>query len=123
MTTLDVPARVDILILGAGWLWHFLRPLLDSHGLSYAATTRTGQMPGTIIWSLGNGMEVLPRASTVVVTFPVLEWDQLDTLVEAYEREKGESEWIVLGSTRAWQVCPRFLFLSLILARLGLVLD
>ncbi|KAG8685357.1 hypothetical protein FRC09_014794 [Ceratobasidium sp. 395] len=48
-------------------------------------------------------MEVLPRASTVVVTFPVLEWDQLDTLVEAYEREKGESEWIVLGSTRAWQ--------------------
>ncbi|KAG9127196.1 hypothetical protein FRC07_000291 [Ceratobasidium sp. 392] len=94
--------RVDILILGAGWLWHFLRPLLDLRGLTYAATTRSAS-GGTISWALGDGVEVLPGAETVVVMFPVLEWDALDKLVEAYEREKGESEWIVLGSTRAWQ--------------------
>ncbi|KAG8704005.1 hypothetical protein FRC08_002511 [Ceratobasidium sp. 394] len=104
--TLDdtsVPARVDILSLGAGWTWHFLRPLLELHGLSYAATTRTGETPGTIPWSLGDGVERLPGAKTVVVMFPILEWPSLDKLVEAYEREKGECEWVVLGSTRGWQ--------------------
>jgi hypothetical protein len=106
MTTLN-PAQVDVLILGAGWLWHFLRPLLESHNLTYAATTRTGQTRNTIPWSLGSadGVAELPQAKTVVITFPVLEWETLDRLVEVYEREKGACMWVVLGSTRGWQVC------------------
>ncbi|QRW01610.1 hypothetical protein RhiLY_00607 [Ceratobasidium sp. AG-Ba] len=95
----SVPAPVDVLILGAGWLWHFLQPLLDASGQSYAATTRNGDTPGTIRWSFEEGdSERLPVASTVVVTFPVLEWDTLDRLVQG-----RESRFVLLGSTRAWQ--------------------
>ncbi|KAF8607905.1 hypothetical protein BDV93DRAFT_552715 [Ceratobasidium sp. AG-I] len=96
-------AQVDLLILGAGWLWYFLRPVLDSRGLTYGATTRTGHVPGTIAWTLGvDSVEVLPKARTVVVTFPVLEWELLDGFMQAYERGR-ECRWVLLGSTRGWQ--------------------
>lgn len=95
---------VDLLIIGAGWLWHFVRPILDSCGLRYGATTRTGHVPGTIAWTLGvDAAEALPRAKTVVITFPVLERELLEGFVRAYERGK-ECRWILLGSTRGWQV-------------------
>ena len=100
----DPASEVDVLILGAGWLWHFLRPILDSRGLSYGATTRTGHVSGTIAWTLGvDGVEVLPKARTVAITFPVLDSKVLEEFVRAYERGR-ECAWILLGSTRGWQV-------------------
>ncbi|KAL9060208.1 MAG: hypothetical protein Q9162_000822 [Coniocarpon cinnabarinum] len=87
------PNDVDILILGAGWTSQFLIPLLKSHNVSYAATTRDGR-DGTIPFvfdpedeKLG-GVDRLPGAETVVVTFPL----------------KGEdNNWIQLGSTGIWK--------------------
>ncbi|KAF8759556.1 Epoxide hydrolase N terminus [Rhizoctonia solani] len=70
-------SAVDILILGAGWLSHFLFPILYESNLTYAATSRTGLTPDTIKWSLGDTSKVLPKASTVVVMFPVENWDAL----------------------------------------------
>lgn len=103
MTTLSTNG-VNLLILGAGWLSHFLIPLLDSSNLTHAATSRSGLTPDTIVWNLGDSVEGLPRAQTVVVMFPINEWEDLKCLVEAYENTQGECMWILIGSTRGWQV-------------------
>lgn len=97
-------SRVDILTLGAGWLSHFLIPLLRKHNLTHAATSQTSLASDTIAWSLGDSVDVLPRAGTVVIMFPILEWEKLRNLVDAYEESRGECMWILLGSSRAWQV-------------------
>ncbi|KAG8695151.1 hypothetical protein FRC11_001708, partial [Ceratobasidium sp. 423] len=94
---------VDILILGAGWLSHFLLPILHESDLTYAATSRAGLTPNTIQWTLGDGIEVLPKGSTIVVMFPVDSWEVLEGLVEEYRRKNGDGLWILLGSTRGWQ--------------------
>ncbi|KAB5595420.1 hypothetical protein CTheo_1097 [Ceratobasidium theobromae] len=96
-------SRVDILTLGAGWLSHFLIPLLRKHNLTHAATSQTSLASDTIAWSLGDSVDVLPRAGTVVIMFPILEWEKLRNLVDAYEESRGECMWILLGSSRAWQ--------------------
>ncbi|CAE6338465.1 unnamed protein product [Rhizoctonia solani] len=96
-------SAVDILILGAGWLSHFLFPILYESNLTYAATSRTGLTPDTIKWSLGDTSKVLPKASTVVVMFPVENWDALSGLIEEYQGSNGGSLWILIGSTRGWQ--------------------
>jgi hypothetical protein len=104
MTTFTAD-RVDILILGAGWLSHFLIPILRTYNLTYAATSRTGLTPDTVAWGLGDSIDVLPKASTVVIMFPIDEWENLKRLVDEYEKARGECMWILLGSTRGWQVC------------------
>ncbi|KAH7343744.1 hypothetical protein B0J17DRAFT_643760 [Rhizoctonia solani] len=97
---------VDILILGAGWLSHFLLPILRESNLRYAATSRTGLTPNTIKWNLSDNIEVLPKASTVVLMFPVDNWRVLEELVKEYQKNYGDSLWILIGSTRGWQVRP-----------------
>ncbi|CAE6520225.1 unnamed protein product [Rhizoctonia solani] len=95
---------VDILVLGAGWLSHFLVPILHESNLTYAGTSRTGLIPNTIKWSLGDGVETLPKADTVVVMFPVDNWEVLNRLIEGYRKSNGDSFWMLIGSTRGWQV-------------------
>ncbi|EUC57820.1 beta-lactamase family containing protein [Rhizoctonia solani AG-3 Rhs1AP] len=94
---------VNILILGAGWLSHFLLPILHESNLSHASTSRTGSTPNTIRWNLGDGIEVLPKADTIVVMFPVDNWEDLKSLIEGYQKSNGDSLWMLIGSTRAWQ--------------------
>ncbi|CAE6523487.1 unnamed protein product [Rhizoctonia solani] len=95
---------VDILILGAGWLSHFLLPILHEFTLTHAATSRAGLTPNTIQWTLGDGIGVLPKASTIVVMFPVDNWEVLKALVDGYRKRNGDGLWILVGSTRGWQV-------------------
>ncbi|KAL9093725.1 MAG: hypothetical protein Q9159_000026 [Coniocarpon cinnabarinum] len=103
------PNDVDILILGAGWTSQFLIPLLKSHNVSYAATTRDGR-DGTIPFvfdpedeKLG-GVDRLPGAETVVVTFPLKGEGPSAKLIEAYRHIHGpDNNWIQLGSTGIWK--------------------
>lgn len=105
------PAPVSLLVLGAGWTFGFLEPLLrEAHpGLAFAATTRDGR-DGSIKWAFdpeaeGEGQfAALPRAETVVVTFPIRGVGGSRTLVEGYEKAHGEVKWIQLGSTGIWDV-------------------
>ncbi|CAE7232033.1 unnamed protein product [Rhizoctonia solani] len=95
---------IDILILGAGWLSNFLIPLFQESNLTHASTSRTGLTPNTIQWNLGDSIEALPKAKTVVVMFPVDNWADLSGLVEGYQKSNGDSLWVLIGSTRGWQV-------------------
>ncbi|KAK5729675.1 hypothetical protein LTR17_011752 [Elasticomyces elasticus] len=81
--------ELDLLILGAGWTSTFLIPLLRSHHLSFAATTRDGrEVAGskTIAWSFN------PENQTA-------------TLVQSYSAAKGkQANFIQLGSSGIWQI-------------------
>ncbi|KAM0789215.1 hypothetical protein ACM66B_000060 [Microbotryomycetes sp. NB124-2] len=98
----------DLLILGGGWTYTFLKPLLDrdhSNSISYVATTRDGR-DGTLKWSWDsqdddkNDYDALPRANTVVVVFPLKGKGQSTKLVKGYEKVHGTgTRWIQLGST------------------------
>ncbi|KAI9258551.1 hypothetical protein BY458DRAFT_517893 [Sporodiniella umbellata] len=98
-------STLPMLILGLGWTGQFLAELLVSMHLSYAATTRDGRN-GTIAWSLPENCRELsvslPYASTVLVTFPVMQAECMTALVDAYEKQHGgrRSQWILLSSTR-----------------------
>jgi hypothetical protein len=39
----DIPETIDLLVLGAGWLYQFLTPLLQKSQISYVGTTRDGR--------------------------------------------------------------------------------
>ncbi|GAA5899953.1 uncharacterized protein JCM6883_006046 [Sporobolomyces salmoneus] len=112
-------SAVDLLLLGAGWTSTFLLPhLASSHPrLSVASTTRDGRN-NSIRWTFdpSNAEDPeqyrgLPRAKTVVVTFPIKGEGGSQGLVRGYERAKGiengeEVRWIQLGSTGIWDGGP-----------------
>lgn len=115
MTLNSPPASVDLLILGGGWTYTFLEPLLVDHhsSLTYAATTRDGRGE-SIKWTWDETMqgqeqyEILPRAKTVIIVFPIKGVGGSKRLVERYEAaigaQRGEVRWIQLGSSGIWDV-------------------
>jgi len=108
--------QVELLILGAGWTSGFLIPLLESSGVSFAATSRDGR-EGTIPFNFNPSSKsveqykLLPDATTVLITFPVME--NVKALVDGYNRTRSgigrgvSVNWIQLGSTGSFtQVRP-----------------
>merc|ERR1711939_897438 len=63
---------VTLLVLGAGWTWQFLQPLLHDEDITYAATTSTGH-DGTITFRFDSDSDdldqfkKLPTAQYVLV--------------------------------------------------------
>ena len=118
-TSAPAPVSVDLLILGAGWTSTFLIPLLEREGISYAATTRDGR-DSTIPFTFDPESEdhapyaALPRATTVLITFPLRGEGQSrrltslynDTHFDAAERAHPRARWIQLGVTSIWNVVP-----------------
>ncbi|KAL8726058.1 MAG: hypothetical protein Q9181_006188, partial [Wetmoreana brouardii] len=109
---------IDILILGAGWTSTFLLPLLKTHNLTFAATTRTGHaipghLPSTIPFTFlpdSDDLETyrhLPSSRYILITFPLRGQGQSTRLVESYNRVHTENQdvrrWIQLGSTGIWK--------------------
>jgi hypothetical protein len=107
-TQLKAPAKVDILILGAGWSSTFLIPLLEKENLSYAATTTTGR-DGTYKFKFEEGADnqeqyaALPAATTVLITFPLKGPHQSAYLckiyVETHHPHGSKYQFVQLGST------------------------
>lgn len=101
------PSReIDLLILGAGWTSTFLIPLLQDERISFAATSTTGR-DGTIKFIFdpdSNDPEPynrLPKAQTILVTFPLKGRGQSTQIHELYRKTHAAmvSNWIQLGST------------------------
>jgi hypothetical protein len=122
---------VDVLILGAGWSSQFLLPLLEKRQLTYAATTRDGRN-GTIPFTYDPKAEnhtayyALPKATTVLITFPIKTSGGTKRLLELYRSAHGieagqdATKWIQLGSTGVWEgegVCDRHSTIDLTNAR------
>jgi hypothetical protein len=108
--TPDSASPCDLLILGAGWTFSFLESHLSTHPyISYIGTTRDGRN-NTLKWMWdseeeGEGQyEVLPRAKTVLVTFPIKGRGGSKRMVDGYEAVHGEVKWIQLGSTGIFDV-------------------
>lgn len=120
--------ELDILILGAGWTATFLIPLLVERCVSFAATTTTGRTVAdhpTIPFKFDPSDEgiksriaALPRARTIVITFPLTGEGPSRLLAETYETTHLRSSFsspsppseglkhfhfIQLGSTGVWQ--------------------
>ncbi|KIV77586.1 hypothetical protein PV11_09375 [Exophiala sideris] len=102
----STPSSVTLLVLGAGWTWQFLQPLLLKEKMTYAATTTTGH-DGTIQFKFdpdSNDIEAykaLPKAKYVLVTFPLKGKGPSASLVECYNQTHSQeaTKWIQLGST------------------------
>lgn len=98
--------EIEILILGAGWTSTFLIPLLKAENISYEATTTTGR-DDTTKWRFdpdsddSESYRRLPRAKTILVTFPVKGKGQYEKLLSTYSTTHAHmlSNWIQLGST------------------------
>lgn len=115
------PAKVDLLILGAGWTSTFLIPLLQKEKITYAATTTTGR-DGTYKFNFSHSdstkeetqedglhqYAALPSAKTVLITFPITSKEGMRHLCEFYgkthENENEPYQWIQLGSTGIWSI-------------------
>ncbi|KIW98870.1 uncharacterized protein Z519_00533 [Cladophialophora bantiana CBS 173.52] len=77
-STIPAAEKVTLLVLGAGWVWQFLEPLLNKRqDITYAATTTSGR-EGTIPFKfdpesadLEEAFKALPLAEYVLVTFPL----------------------------------------------------
>ncbi|EXJ95995.1 hypothetical protein A1O1_01121 [Capronia coronata CBS 617.96] len=93
---------VTLLILGAGWTYQFLQPLLSAGKITYAATTTTGH-DGTIPFRFDEASDDLgpfknlPDAEYVLVTFPLKGRGPSAKLVRMYNETrrghgKGELE-------------------------------
>lgn len=106
-------STVDVLLLGSGWTGSFLIPLLQHKNLRYAYTSRSPpdeKNPDDdhkIQFELTDpvtrqSLQPLPRASTVVIIFPIKNLQQVDDLVHEYEQLHGSTRWIQLGSTGIW---------------------
>lgn len=124
-TTPDTGAPVTLLILGAGWTYQFLQPLLASERITHAATTTTGR-DGTIPFKFDGESDDLgpfknlPDAEYVLVTFPLKGRGPSAKLVRMYHETRGaalaaggghdhsshkealSTKWIQLGSTGLW---------------------
>ncbi|RYP30212.1 hypothetical protein DL767_006359 [Monosporascus sp. MG133] len=113
-------APVDLLILGAGWTSTFLIPLLQKEGVTYAATTTNGRN-GTIPFIFDpdsrdqEPYSRLPRATTVLITFPLKGKGQSNLLTSLYNTTHSrrhsnsnsdsggpETHFIQLGVTNIW---------------------
>ncbi|KAL2403091.1 hypothetical protein ABEF93_007250 [Exophiala dermatitidis] len=117
------PSSVTLLILGAGWTYQFLHPVLSHHNhhhsvkITHAATTTTGR-DGTIPFKFdpdSNDLQqfkALPQADYVLITFPLKGVGQSAKLVRLYNETHHTSDttttsttssrtikWIQLGST------------------------
>ncbi|TKA62257.1 hypothetical protein B0A55_11469 [Friedmanniomyces simplex] len=121
--------ELDILILGAGWTSTFLIPLLRTHKLSFAATTRDGRTVAgsqTTPWTFDpdetsqsrerNQFSNLPLAKYVLITFPLTSAQQSKTLVNGYlethDKTPTPAHFIQLGSTGIWQIPQKTLWVS-----------
>jgi len=101
---------VDILILGAGWTAQFLIPLLEADPrISFAATTRDGKTVAghnTIKFVVDEHSDWsrLPKARTVILTFPTTKQGAVTDFVHTYEKSHGAgwTRWLQLGSTGAY---------------------
>ncbi|CEP16487.1 hypothetical protein [Parasitella parasitica] len=104
-------AALPILIIGLGWTGQFLAELLVSMQINFAATTRDGRN-NTIQWSLPDACQnidvsALPPASTVLITFPVMQPECMTLLIDAYEKKHNtHPQWILLSSTRPFDGSP-----------------
>jgi hypothetical protein len=109
---------VEILILGAGWTFQFLIPLLKENSISYSATNRRSS---DTVCTLAPSIEftfdpisedpapyhALPDATTVLITFPITIPGAVQRLVNHYKSTRSQKvpvSFILLGSTRAWGV-------------------
>ncbi|KAB5551238.1 hypothetical protein GE09DRAFT_1033938 [Coniochaeta sp. 2T2.1] len=98
--------HVDILILGAGWTFQFLEPLLRKEQVIFAATTTSGR-DNTIPFRFDpdskdeEPYKALPSATTVLITFPLKGEGQSKHLLDLYAATHSSShpQWIQLGST------------------------
>ncbi|KAH8801751.1 hypothetical protein F5884DRAFT_526581 [Xylogone sp. PMI_703] len=116
----QTPSEVSILILGAGWTSTFLIPLLQSRGITYAATTTTGR-DGTLKFKFdpndksNSQYAALPKAKSILITFPLTGKGQSTHLVTSYidthstdaHHDDGANhhfQFIQLGSTGIWQI-------------------
>ncbi|KAI0080934.1 hypothetical protein K474DRAFT_45032 [Panus rudis PR-1116 ss-1] len=127
--TSSAKGPVDILILGAGWTSTFLIPLCTSNNISYAATSRPSEndpskpkTPDTILFEFDPNsddpkpFEVLPKAKTVLITFPIRVKGASERLVRLYQEthagdvngEVLQTAFIQLGSTGIWDKGPTF---------------
>jgi len=102
----EAEVEVDFLVLGAGWTSTFLLPLLRSSNITHAATTTTGR-EGTIPFTFDPDSDDrgpytrLPRAKTVLITFPLKGRGPARTLTTLYSQTHAAmtTNWIQLGST------------------------
>ena len=109
---------VDLLVLGAGWTYTFLPPLLHHHNITHQATTRDGRripglLKGTIPFIFDPASDdpapyrALPSAGAVLIVFPLKGRGQSTRLVEMYDgvhkEAAGKRKWIQLGSTGIWK--------------------
>lgn len=109
--TLSADSSCDLLILGAGWTFSFLASHIAAEhpSLSYIATTRDGRN-GTLKWAWDaeqeghQQYEALPRAKTVLITYPIKGEGGSKRMVEGYEAVHGAVRWIQLGSTGIFDV-------------------
>ncbi|KAK0916977.1 hypothetical protein LTS16_014110 [Friedmanniomyces endolithicus] len=119
--------ELELLILGAGWTSTFLIPLLRTHHLSYAATTRDGRTVAgskTIQWTFDpdekedshHQFSDLPLAKYVLITFPLTSAQQSKTLVNGYlkthDKTPSPARFVQLGSTGIWQIPQKTLWVS-----------
>ena len=111
-------SKTDLLILGAGWTSTFLIPLCQQRGISFTATSRAGRN-GTLPFQFNpdseddlSAYEILPHATTVLITFPIEKKGGSGTLVKLYKRTHGgdqaEVRFIQLGTTGIWGVRPHY---------------
>lgn len=111
------PTKVTLLVLGAGWTYQFLQPLLSHHKISHAATTTTGHndtVPFRFDADSDDPTQYhnLPNADYILITFPLKGRGPSAKLLSMYQkthshsidpaphpsRERGP-RWIQLGST------------------------
>jgi hypothetical protein len=105
------PSPVELLILGAGWTSTFLIPVLERKGITYAATTTDGR-DGTIAFRYDPDSDDkgpynrLPKARTVLITFPLKGNGQSIRLVTLYKstHDGASANYIQLGATSIWNV-------------------
>jgi hypothetical protein len=106
---MQVRSEVKFLILGAGWTSNYLIPILQEKKVAYIATSTTGR-PGTIKFIFEpdaiepSGFEVLPEATTILITFPLKGVGQSKKLIDFYhETHHTKPHYIQLGSTEIWR--------------------
>lgn len=101
---------VELLILGAGWTSQFLIPLCKSEGVTYAATS-TSNKPDTLQFTFDPSSDDpkpfvnLPKAHTIVITFPIRVAGGSKRLVSLYKQTHPTTpspHFIQLGSTGIW---------------------
>jgi len=107
--------KITLLILGAGWTYQFLQPLLEAEGITYAATTTSGH-DNTIPFKFDpdsddlEPFKKLPNANFILITFPLKGRGPSAKLLSMYHKAHDHTasskisketgpKWIQLGST------------------------